>query len=50
MLFRSRQCYYMIARKEFRPEPLKLKGTAPRLHYDPSLTAYDGLTGGACNA
>ena len=45
-----RQCYYMIARKEFRPEPLKLEGTAPRLHYDPNLTAYDGLTGGACNA
>lgn len=44
-----RQCYYMIARKEFRPEPLKLKGAAPRLHYDPNLTAYDGLTGGACN-
>ena len=45
-----RQCYYMIARKEFHPEPLKLKGTAPRLHYDPNLTAYDGLMGGACNA
>ena len=45
-----RQCYYMFARKEFHPEPLKLKGTAPRLHYAPNLTAYDGLTGGACNA
>lgn len=40
----------MIARKEFRPKPLKLKGTAPRLHYGPNLTAYDGLTGGAYNA
>lgn len=45
-----RQCYYMIARKEFRPEPLELKGTSPRLNYDPSLTAYDSLTGGVCNA
>ena len=45
-----RQCYYMIARKEFRPEPLELKIPAPKLGYDPNLTAYDGLTGGVCNA
>lgn len=45
-----RQCYYMIAKKEFRPEPLQLKGNAPKLHYDPDLMAYDGLTGGVCNA
>ena len=36
----------MIARKEFRPEPLKLKTATPRLNYDPDLTAYDGLMGG----
>ena len=42
-----RQCYYMIARKEFRPAPLKLRVSAPQLHYDPNLTAYDSLTGGA---
>ena len=45
-----RQCYYIIARKEFRPEPLELKIPAPKLGYDPNLTAYDGLTGGVCNA
>ena len=44
-----RQCYYMIARKEFRPDPLKLKRAGPQLGYNPNLTAYDGLMGGACN-
>ena len=44
-----RQCYYMIARKEFRPEPLKLKTAAPRLDYNPDLAAYDGLMGGEGN-
>lgn len=44
-----RQCYYMIARKEFRPEPLELKASTPKLGYNPSLTVYDGLTGGASN-
>lgn len=41
-----RQCYYMIAKKEFRPKPLKLRTSAPPLHYDPDLAAYDHLTGG----
>ena len=41
-----RQCYYMLSRREFRPEPLKLRTPTPSLHYNPSLTAYDGLTGG----
>ena len=45
-----RQCYYMIAKKEFRPEPLKLQTSAPQLRYDPNLTAYDGLTGGVSHA
>lgn len=45
-----RQCYYMIAKKEFRPEPLQLRTPTPQLHYDPKLTAYDGLTGGASHA
>jgi len=40
-----RQCYYMIAKKEYRPDPLKLS-SGPMLNYDPSLTAYDSLTGG----
>ena len=40
-----RQCYYMIAKKEYRPDPLKLS-SAPMLNYDPSLTVYDSLTGG----
>lgn len=38
-----RQCYYMIAKKEFRPEPLVLQTPAPQLHYHPNLTAYDFL-------
>ena len=40
-----RQCYYMIAKKEYRPDPLKLPGS-PALHYNPNLSAYDSLTGG----
>ena len=40
-----RQCYYMIARKEYRPEPVKLP-TSPALNYNPSLSAYDALMGG----
>ena len=45
-----RQCYYMIAKKEFRPEPLKLRGAALQLHYNPNLAAYDCLTGGVSHA
>ncbi|MPM42023.1 hypothetical protein SDC9_88685 [bioreactor metagenome] len=41
-----RQCYYIIAKKEYRPEPLKLLSHAPTLNYNPNLSAYDGLTGG----
>ena len=40
-----RQCYYMIARKEYRPDPLRL-ANAPSLHYHPNLSAYDSLMGG----
>jgi len=36
------QCYYMIAKKEYRPNPLKLP-SSPALHYNPNLSAYDGL-------
>ena len=45
-----RQCYYMIAKKEFRPEPLKLRDSTPAMNYNPDLTAYDILTGGGANA
>jgi hypothetical protein len=41
-----RQCYYMIARKEFHPEPLALSKSTPILNYHPDLSAYDGLMGG----
>lgn len=41
-----RQCYYMIARKEYRPDPLHL-ASGPMLNYHPNLSAYDSLTGGA---
>ena len=44
-----RQCYYMIARKEFRPNPLQLGVNAPVLNYSPNLSAYDGLMGGDVN-
>lgn len=40
-----RQCYYLIAKKEYRPDPLKL-GAAPMLNYNPNLSVYDGLMGG----
>lgn len=39
-----RQCYYLIAKKEHRPVPLKLP--TPALNYNPNLSAYDGLIGG----
>ena len=41
-----RQCYYMIARKEFHPQPLSLLTSTPVLDYRPDLSAYDGLMGG----
>jgi hypothetical protein len=41
-----RQCYYMITKKEYHPQPLHLSSATPVLHYNPSLSAYDGLTGG----
>lgn len=44
-----RQCYYMIARKEFHPQPLALLNNTPVLDYQPDLTAYDGLMGGDNN-
>ena len=44
-----RQCYYMVAKKEYRPDPLKLPGS-PDWHYNPNLSAYDGLMGGDANA
>ena len=36
----------MIAKKEYRPEPLRLISNAPALNYNPNLSAYDGLTAG----
>ena len=44
-----RQCYYMIARKEFHPDPLHLGVNTPVLNYNPNLSAYDGLMGGDVN-
>jgi hypothetical protein len=38
----------MIAKKEYRPDPLKLPGSQA-LNYNPNLSAYDGLTGGCAN-
>ena len=40
-----RQCYYMVAKKEYRPDPLQLT-SGPILNYNPNLSIYDGLMGG----
>ena len=40
-----RQCYYLIAKKEYRPAPMVLRDS-PVMNYNPNLTAYDSLTGG----
>ena len=45
-----RQCYYMIARKEYHPHPLTIDNATPRIHYTPNLSAYDILTGGVASA
>lgn len=42
-----RQCYYMIAKPENHPHPLRLATEPPLLNYRPDLAAYDKLTGGA---
>ena len=44
-----RQCYYMIARKEHRPPPLRLTDSGPALNYNPDLSAYDRLMGGGAD-
>ena len=41
-----RQCYYMITRREFHPQPLSFTDSVPAINYDPDLSAYDGLMGG----
>lgn len=41
-----RQCYYMIAKPEHHPQPLKLAAEPPLLNYCPDLSVYDDLTGG----
>ena len=40
-----RQCYYLIAKKEYHPKPLELTG-AVILDYNPNLSAYDSLMRG----
>jgi transposase len=42
-----RQCYLFIAKPENHPKPLELASRPPVLNYQPDLTAYDSLTGGA---
>jgi hypothetical protein len=42
-----RQCYQLIAKPEKYPQPLKLSTDTPTLNYQPDLSVYDGLTGGA---
>ena len=44
-----RQCYYMVAKKEFRPDPLLLDKDTPVLNYNPNLAVYDDLMGGEVN-
>jgi hypothetical protein len=38
-----RQCYYLIARPENYPTPLRLSPETPLLNYMPDLAAYDSL-------
>jgi len=45
-----RQCYYMISKKEYHPQPLILSSDTPTLNYIPQLSAYDSLTGGVPDA
>jgi len=45
-----RQCYYMISKKEYHPQPLILSSDTPTLSYIPQLSAYDSLTGGIPDA
>ena len=40
-----RQCYYMIAKREYRPMPLHID-TGPVMNYNPNFSVYDSLTGG----
>ena len=42
-----RQCYYMISKPENYPAPLTLCTAPPLMNYQPDLTVYDGLAGGA---
>jgi hypothetical protein len=42
-----RQCYLFIAKPENHPRPLELTSEPPLLNYQPDLSVYDNLTGGA---
>jgi transposase len=42
-----RQCYLFISKPEHYPPPLKLTATPPLSNYQPDLSVYDGLMGGA---
>jgi transposase len=42
-----RQCYYIISKLETHPQPLALTSVTPVLNYNPNLTVYDSLIGGA---
>jgi len=44
-----RQCYYMISRTEYRPNPVSLSALVPAVGFSPNLDAYDHLTGGWFN-
>lgn len=41
-----RQCYYNLAKKPFKSDPLVLDIDVPVLNYSPDLSPYDNLTGG----
>jgi len=42
-----RQCYLWCSKPEHHPKPLELSTKPPLLNYQPDLSAYDELTGGA---
>ena len=42
-----RQCYLLISKPENHPRPLQFTTNPPKHNYNPDLSVYDNLTGGA---
>lgn len=44
-----KQCYYSLLKENRTPEPLDLLSQVPVINYNPNLSVYDSLTGGAAS-